>query len=265
MVDKSEKFRWLVQLGFAARGVVYILIGYLALSTAGGDKGPEGAFNWLQDAPLGVPVLYLAALGLLAYALYRLSSLVFDVDNHGTDGKGVAYRIGHGASGVAHLLLAWTAFQFAQGGEQSSSGGGGAEQAAGSLLTFSFGSLVLGIIGVGFAVAAVMQGKSAVTASFMHRISSNAPSFAEPVGRAGHAARAVVFAIIAWSLIKSAWFSDTSQVKTLGEAVQSLADDGTVYTLVAIGLLLFGVFSLAIARYRIVPDIDSSQLRPAVR
>ena len=98
MVDKSEKFRWLVQLGFAARGVVYVLIGYLALSTAGGDKGPEGAFNWLQDAPLGIPVLYLAALGLLAYALYRLSSLVFDVDNHGTDGKGVAYRIGHGAT-----------------------------------------------------------------------------------------------------------------------------------------------------------------------
>ena len=263
MVDKSEKFRWLVQLGFAARGVVYILIGYLALSTAGGDKGPEGAFNWLQDAPLGVPVLYLAALGLLAYALYRLSSLMFDVDNHGTDGKGVAVRIGHGASAVAHLLLAWTAFQFAQGGEQS--GSGGAEQAAGSLLTFSFGSLVLGLIGVGFAVAAVMQAKSAVTASFMHRIAGNAPSFAQPVGRAGHAARAVVFAIIGWSLVRSAWVADTAQVKTLGEAVQSLADDGTVYTLVAIGLLLFGVFSLAIARYRIVPDIDGSQLRAGMR
>jgi hypothetical protein len=74
-----------------------------------------------------------------------------------------------------------------------------------------------------------------------------------------------VFAIIAWSLVRSAWFADTAQVKTLGEAVQSLADNGTVYTLVAIGLLLFGVFSLAIARYRIVPDIDRSTLKPALR
>ena len=264
MVDKSEKFRWLVRLGFAARGLVYLLIGYLALSAAGGDKGPSGAFGWLQDAPLGEPVLYVAALGLLAYALYRLGSLVFDVDNHGTDGKGVAQRIGHGASGVAHLLLAWTAFQYARGGEQPGSGSG-AEEAAGSLLTFSFGSLLLGLIGLGFAAAAAMQAKSAVTGSFMHRIAGDAPSFARPVGRAGHAARAVVFAIIAWSLVRSAWFADTAQVKTLGEAVQSLADNGTVYTLVAIGLLLFGVFSLAIAPYRIVPDIDRSTLRPALR
>jgi hypothetical protein len=263
MVDKSEKFRWLVQLGFAARGLVYLLIGYLALTASRGDKGPEGAMSWLQDVPLGVPLLYLAALGLLAYALYRLASLLFDVDNHGTHGKGVVTRIGHGASGIAHLLLAWTAFQFAQGDKQSASGGG-AQEAAGSLLTYSFGSLLLGLIGLGFFAAAALQAKSAWTGSFMKRVAGNAPSFAKPLGHAGHAARAVVFAIIGWSLVQSAWLSDTAEVKTLGEAVSSLADKGTIYTLVAIGLLLFGLFSLAIARYRIVPDIDGADLRPSL-
>ena len=263
MVDKSEKFRWLVQLGFAARGLVYLLIGYLALTASRGDKGPEGAMSWLQDVPLGVPLLYLSALGLLAYALYRLASLLIDVDNHGTSGKGVASRVGHGASGLMHLVLAWTAFQFAQGDKQSASGSG-AEEAAGSLLTFSFGSLLLGLIGLGFFAAAAMQAKSAVTGSFMKRVAGNAPAFAKPLGHAGHAARAVVFAIIGWSLIRSAWFSSTTEVKTLGEAVSSLAHDGTIYTLVAIGLLLFGLFSLAIARYRIVPDIDRADLRPSL-
>ena len=264
MVDKSEKFRWLVRLGFAARGLVYLLVGYLALSANRGEKGPEGAMSWLQDVPLGVPLLYLSALGLLAYARYRLASLLFDVDNHGTSGKGVASRVGHGASGVAHLMLAWTAFQFAQGDKQSPSGGG-AEEAAGSLLTFSFGSLLLGVIGLGFVAAAALQAKSAVTGSFMKRVAGNAPSFAKPLGHAGHAARAVVFAVIAWSLIQSAWFSSSTEVKTLGEALSSLADNGPIYTLVAIGLLLFGLFSLAIARYRIVPDIDSHDLRPRLR
>ena len=164
---------------------------------------------------------------------------------------------------VAHLILAWTAFQFAQGDKQSASGGG-AEEAAGSLLTFSFGSLLLGLIGLGFFAAAALQAKSAVTGSFMKRVAGNAPSFAKPLGHAGHAARAVVFAIIGWSLVRSAWFSSTAEVKTLGEAVSSLADDGTIYTLVAIGLLLFGLFSLAIARYRIVPDIDRADLRPSL-
>ena len=263
MIDKSEKFRWLVRLGFAARGVVYLLIGYLALTANRGDKGPEGALNWLQDVPLGVPLLYLTALGLLGYGLYRLASLLFDIENYGTGGKGVAIRIGHGVSGLTHLLLAWTAFQFAQGDKQSPSGGG-AEQAAGSLLTFSFGSLVLGLIGLGFLAAAAMQAKSAVTGSFMKRVAGNAPAFAKPLGHAGHAARAVVFAIIGWSLMQSAWFSSTAEVKTLGEAVSSLAGNGTIYTLVAIGLLLFGLFSLLIARYRIVPDLDQSDLRPSL-
>lgn len=260
MVDKSEKFGWLVRLGFAARGVVYVLIGYLALSASGGDKGPEGAFNWLQDVPLGVPILYLAALGLLAYALYRLASVVFDIDNHGTDKKGLVHRAGHGASAIAHLALAWTAFQFAQGDKQSASGGGGGEQAAGSLLSFPFGSLLLGLVGLGFLLAAAMQAKSALTGSFMKAVAGDAPSFVKPLGQAGHAARAIVFAIIGWSLMQSAWFASTAQVKTLGEAVSSLADKGTVYTLVAVGLLLFGLFSLVIARYRVVPDFDRRNL-----
>jgi hypothetical protein len=260
MVDKSEKFGWLVRLGFAARGLVYLLIGYLALSASGGDKGPEGAFNWLQDVPLGVPILYLSALGLLAYAIYRLASVVFDVDNHGTDRKGLIHRAGHGASAIAHLVLAWTALQFAQGDKQSASGGGG-EEAAGSLLSFSFGSLLLGLVGLGFLLAAVMQAKSAFTGSFMKAVAGDAPAFVQPLGHAGHAARSIVFAIIGWSIMQSAWFASSAQVKTLGEAVSSLADNGTVYTLVAVGLLLFGLFSLVTARYRVVPDLDRRNLR----
>lgn len=263
MIDKSEKFRWLVQLGFAARGLVYLLIGYLALTANRGNNGPEGAFNWLQDVPLGVPLLYLASLGLLAYGLYRLASLLFDIENYGSDRKGMTIRGGHGASAVAHLLLAWTAFQFAQGNKKSPSGGG-AEEAAGSLLTYSLGSLVLGLIGLGFLAAAAMQAKSAATGSFMMHVSGNAPSFAKPLGHAGHAARAVVFAIVGWSLMQSAWFSSSVRIKTLGEAVSSLAGNGTIYMLVAIGLLLFGLFSLVIARYRVVPDLDRSDFRPAL-
>ncbi len=261
MVDKSEKFRWLVCLGYAARGVVYALIGYLALSRPGGESGPEGAFGYLHDMPLGSALLYVSAIGLLGYALYRFSSLLFDVESHGSDARGIAYRIGHGASGVAHVVLAYTAFQFAQGEPQS---GGGTEQAAGTVLSVSFGSIVLGVIGLGFMVAAIMQAKQAITRSFMREMSSHTPAAVEYLGRAGLAARAVVFAVIGWSLVQSAWLARTARVKTLGEAITSLAGNDTLYTLVAIGLLLFGLFSLLSARYRIVPDLARSDLRPAL-
>jgi hypothetical protein len=262
MVDKSEKFRWLVRLGFAARGVVYFLIGYLAL-TAARPTGPEHAFDLLQNAPLGEPILYAAALGLLGYALFRLASLVFDVENHGSSGKGLLNRAGHGASGVAHLALAWTAFKFAQGDKQTAESGA-AQEAAGTLLSLPLGSLLLGLVGVGFAAAAALQAKSVVSASFTHVISGDAPAAIKTLGRIGSAARAVVFLVIGWSLVRSAWFESSGEVKSLGEAIGSLAGSGTLYTLVAAGLLVFGVFSLLLARYRIVPDFDRAALRPTL-
>ena len=127
----------------------------------------------LQAAPLGKPVLYLAAVGLLGYATFKFCSFLFDVENRGTQPKGIAERIGHGASALAHLVLAYTAFQFAQG-DKSSATGGSAQESADTVLSVSFGSLVLGLIGVGFLAAAFMQGKTAVTRSFMRELSSRA-------------------------------------------------------------------------------------------
>ncbi|GGC20248.1 hypothetical protein GCM10011371_04940 [Novosphingobium marinum] len=272
MVDKSEKFRWLARLGFAARGVVYTLVGYLFLTGgSGGNSGSGGAqsaFAWIQEVPGGTVILYLCALGLFGYALYRLASPAFDIENYGSDKKGVGHRIGHAASGVAHLVLAYTAFQFASGDKQSSgsgSGGGGAQEAAGTVLSVEFGSVILGIVGIGFLIAAFAQAKKAVSGDFMNRVSPRAPGFVKPLGHAGYAARAVVFAIIGWSLVQSAWISSSSQVKTLGDAVMSLRDDGIIFTLVALGLLLFGIFSLFLARYRIVPDLGPDGRTPTYR
>lgn len=253
MVDKSEKFSWLVRLGYAARGLVYILLGYLALSTAGeAQGGGEAVFEMLQNVPLGTTLLWIMAVGLLAYALYKLLAGIADVENRGTDTKGAAKRVGDVASGVAHGFLAYAAYQFATGTQQSA---GGSQEKAGTVLQWELGGIVIGLIGLGFLIGAAMQAKTAVTGHFMHRVSPRAPTGVEAVGRAGHAARAVVFAIIGWSLMQSAWFSSQSQVKGLGEAIVSLRDTGTLYTLVAIGLLLFGVFSLVVARYRIIPDL----------
>jgi hypothetical protein len=269
MVDKSEKFRWLVRVGYAARGLVYILIGYLFLAGnrngRSGDGGAQAAFDWLQDTPGGPIILTIAAVGLLAHALYRFACAIFDVENYGRDAKGIGHRVGDGASGIAHGVLAYTAFQFANGTRQTDGGGDAAREAAATVLSMGLGSVVLGIMGIGFLVAAAMQARSACTGAFMRRISGQAPRFVEPLGRCGFAARAVVFALIGWSLVKSGWLSRGSQAKSLGEAIDSLRDTGILFTLVALGILLFGVFSLFLARYRIIPDLDAQELKPRLR
>lgn len=265
MADKSEKFRLLVRVGYAARGLVYMVLGYLALSSAReASAGPQASFDFLQDVPLGSAALYVTAVGLLAYAAYKFISAVGDVEHHGSDAKGIAQRIGYFASGSAHTVLAWTAFEFAHGDKRSANGDG-SEQAAGTLLAWDMGTAVLGLVGLGFVLAAGFQARSALTAHFMRSVGGGAPSSVCWIGRIGHAARAVVFAIIGWSLIRSAWFHSGAEVKGLGGALTSLREAGVLYTIVAIGLLLFGVFSLIVARFRIIPDLDREDLKPSFR
>ena len=265
MVDNSEKFRWFVHLGYAARGVVYVVLGYLALTTA--DRARDGGtavFDLLRGVPLGTLVLWLMAIGLAAYAMFKFISAIGDVQRHGSDAKGLMKRVGDAASAVAHTILAFAAYQYAAGSSGgSSSGSGGSQQAAGSILELPLGDWLVGLVGVGFVVGAFMQAKGAVTAAFMKHVGRGAPAAVEPIGRLGHAARAVVFAIIGWSLVRSAWLESEAEVKGLGDAIISLRDNSTLYTVVAVGLLLFGVFSLVVARYLIIPDVHRGDLKPS--
>ena len=273
MVDKSEKFSWLVRVGYFSRAILYFVLGLIALTSASKiAEGTNGIFRAINDFPAGNVILWIMVIGLLAYALFRFCSPLFDIENQGSDGKGWAKRIGHAGSGIAHLALAYSAYQFAgrDTGEaaqgSSGAGGGGAQQAASGVLSMDFGGTILGLLGIAFFVAAIFQVKKGVTGEFMNRISGQAPSATRWLGGAGYIARGVVYTVIGWSLFKAGFMSSgASQVKTLGDAVASLAGEGFIFTLTAIGLMLFGLFSLVLARYRIIPDLDSDAGVPKFR
>lgn len=272
MVDKSEKFNWLVRVGYFSRAILYTTLGLIALTSAGKiAQGTNGIFQAIKDFPAGTAILWLMVLGLLAYALFRFCSPLFDIENEGSDTKGWGKRIGHAGSAIGHLALAFSAFQFANSGSGNSGGGGsggggGAQEAASGVLSFDLGGIVLGLLGLTFFIASAAQAKKGITGEFMHRISGQAPSVTRYLGGAGFLARAVVFAVIGWSLVQAGFFSSgADEVKTLGDAVASLADSGIWFTLVAIGLLLFGLFSFILARYRIIPELDSGKGIPKFR
>ena len=264
MVDKSEKFSWLVRVGYFSRALLYATLGLIALTSSSRiAEGTNGIFLAIANFPLGTVLLWLMVVGLLAYALFRFASTFLDIEHNGSDTKGWAKRIGHAGSAIGHLALAFSAFQFATTGTADS---GGAQEAASGVLSLPVGGAILGVLGLAFVIAAVFQAKKAWSGEFMHRISGAAPSATRTLGGIGYAARAVVFVVIGWSLVQAGFGSaGTDQVKTLGEAVASLSGSGIWFTLVAIGLLVFGVFSLVLARYRIVPDLGAEGKVPSFR
>ncbi|GMN01532.1 DUF1206 domain-containing protein [Erythrobacter sp. MTPC3] len=266
MVDKSEKFNWFVRLGYFSRAILYFVLGLIALTSAGAiSQGTDGIFRAVEEFPGGNVLLWIMVVGLFAYALFRFASPLFDIENIGSDAKGWGKRIGHAGSGIAHLVLAWTAYQFATT-SSGGSGGSGASEATAGVLSIDFGGVVIGILGIAFFIAALAQAKKAISGDFMNRISASAPSYTRMLGGAGFGARAVVYAVIGWSLVNAGFMSGGAEdVKTLGGAVASLAGTGWLFTITALGLLLFGVFSLILSRYRIIPELDRDAGVPQFR
>ena len=267
MVDKSEKFNWFVRLGYLARAVLYLMLGLIALTSAGKiGEGTDGIFRAVESFPGGTTVLWLMVVGLFFYALFRFASPIFDIENEGSDAKGWGKRIGHAGSGIGHLTLAFSAYQLAASSGGGSGSGGGAQQAASGVLDFPFGGAVLGALGVIFFVVALFQLKKGITGEFMQRISPNAPDAARWMGGIGYSARGVVYGAIGWSLVQAGFFAQgADNVKTLGDALGSLAGQGALFTATAAGLLIFGLFSLILARYRIIPDLGSDGRVPEFR
>lgn len=251
--DRVTRVETFARAGFLARGVVYMLLGYIALSTSDAE-GPTGVLEAIREMPGGPILLALTGIGLAGYGIFRLYGAAIDIDGEGTGLKGAGKRIGHGASGLAHLLLAYLAISQALGAGGGSGGGDSKAQAAGWLMSLPFGEALLAALGIAFLLAALNQTVKAWTAKFMDKLDADAPHAAEYIGRAGYAARAIVFLVIGWKVASASLSGNASEVAGIGEVLTALREPQWLYMVVAFGLLLFGVYSLVMARYRRIRD-----------
>ena len=246
----------LARAGYAARGFVYVLLGWFAWQTRSSAKeGQEGVFARVQEMTAGSAMLAVLVVGLIAYGIYKLSAGLFDIERHGHDAKGIAARFGMVAGSVAYLFLAWGAARFASHSKESAETGGGAEMAR-TLLDVPLGNGILALVGAGFITAAIFQVRSAWTRSFMKRIEPGAPRLTCTMGRIGFSARAVVFLLVGISLVSAALRDNGGEARDLGGVLADIQGQPLLYSAVTLGLLVFGLFSLIEARYRIVESVD---------
>lgn len=258
-VARAPQFEWLARAGLAARGVVYAVIGILALELAVGDAGrapsQRGALEEIAAQPFGKILLILVATGLGGYALWRLVRAAL---GHGPEqADSDSERIAGLASGIAYTILCFTAVKILSG-SRSGAGSGSPEKTTGGILDWSMGPLLVGIAGVALVGVAAYQGHKGVSKDFLE--SSKTEQMSEQVQRAftvlgvfGHLARAVVFTLVGYGLIKAAIDYDADEAVGLDGALRQVADASYgpwLLGLVAIGFLGFAAYSAADARYR---------------
>jgi hypothetical protein len=248
------------RFGYAAYGLVYVLVGVLSVraATGGGGKtaGQEGALQTILLAPLGRVLLGLVALGLLGYAMWRLFQGVLDPDREGGDASGLIKRADHVVNGLFHAALAVSIGRVALG--SGGGGGGGPDDWTATLLQQPLGRLLVGVVGAGILAIGLFQFYRAYDAKFMEKLKPGEMNprerrWTRRAGRLGHAARGVVFLVIGAFLAQAALQSDPDEARGLGGALSALAAQPFgpyLLGLVALGLVAFGLFMFVVARYR---------------
>ena len=257
-VARARQFEWLARAGLAARGVIYAIIGVLAIKLALGDGGKttnqQGALETIAQQPFGKALLVLMAIGLAGYALWRLVRAAI---GHGPEASDdTKERIAGLASGIAYGALCVTAISILIGS------GGGARAAPGqgdrrrARLAGRRGAR--GDRGPGHhrrRPRAGVQGNHAeVPRELQDRADERGVERAfTALGVFGHLARMVVFALIGYFLIRAAIDYDPDKAVSLDGALAAVGQASygpTLLGVVAAGLIAFGAYSVADARYR---------------
>jgi Domain of Unknown Function (DUF1206) len=261
-VTRAANNKWaerLTRLGLGARGVIYIVIAILAFRVALGHSEDQasqnGALQEIASKPGGQVLIWIIAIGLLAYALWRLLSAAFGarVDPVATDAKQRVKALGEG---IGYGAIAIIAVKVAAG-SGSSSGGGGQKQTA-MVLGWPGGQFLVGLVGVvalGIGAFFVYDG---VKADFTKELklggmSPTARKAVVTLGRVGRIAQGVVFGIIGVLIIVAAVQYDPDKAKGLDGALKSLVSQPYgpwLLSLVALGLLAYGLYGIAEAKLR---------------
>ena len=256
-VAHSTAFEWLARAGFVARGVIYGIIGLLAIKLALGDGGTttnqQGALETIAHQPFGKVLLVLAACGLAGYSLWRLTRAAL---GHGPEDSDSGFdRVAALGSGIVYGILCAIAVEILLG---SGSGSGNTQKTASGVLGWPGGPWIVGIAGAVLIGVGGYQAYRGVSRDFLEdskseRMGPWVRRWIVFIGVFGHLARAVVFGLVGVFLIKAAVDYNPNKAVGLDGALAKLQHQSYgsfLLGIVAAGLIAFALYSWSDARFR---------------
>jgi hypothetical protein len=254
----SPAARALARAGLTARGVLYILIGWVAVLVALGQSShhadQQGALQLLVGQPYGLVSLWLLGIGFAGYALWRLSEAAFGVTG---EGNGAGPRLKSLVRAVIYAFFAYLTFKIISG---SGSGSQTRKQQdlTASVMHHPGGQWLVGIVGLAIVIAGLVLVAEGVRRKFLKylqlsRMSPRTRRIVEWLGVIGTAARGAVFALAGVLVIEAAVTYHPSKAGGIDKALLTLRNQPFgefLLILAALGLIIFGVYSLCEARWR---------------
>jgi hypothetical protein len=251
----------LARVGFLVKGMLYMVIGTLALQVAaragGRVTGVRGALTTVLRQPFGRTLLLVAAIGLVGYAVWRVLQGLVDPDRLGHDWRALAIRASFVARGVVHAALGRQAFRLYGG--LSTPSGTSEREIASEAFQWPLGDWLVVLAGLGLIGFAVQQVYAAIACRLERNLDVNemrreAGEWAVALSRFGVAARAVVFALLGWAIVVAGWSRDPSKVGTTASSLRTLAGQPGalgrwLVGVTAAGFVAYGFYQIIHARY----------------
>lgn len=244
----------LTRLGYGVRGVIYIVMGILAVQVALGKGGalasPQSAIAAIGKQPAGMILLWVVLIGILAYSVWGLVRAIWDPLHKGSDTKGILTRIGYLASAVGYAFLAYTTYGFINGASQSASGS--PAKLLASVMAMPMGRWAIALVGLIVVVVGLYQIMLGIKAGFekqfqTYDLTPKEAKLVTDVGRFGTVARGVVFALVGGLIFLAAYNSNPSQPVGMDAALATLLHQPYgiwLLGIIAVGLVAFGFYSL---------------------
>jgi Domain of Unknown Function (DUF1206) len=247
----------LARAGLTARGVIYILIGWIAILVAVGrsarEADQEGALQLLAGKPYGLVSLWLLAIGFIGYALWRFSEAAFGVTG---DGNAAGPRLKSLARGLVYAGLAYLTFQViagVHGNEMAKQ-----QDLTAKVMHHTGGQWLVGLVGLIVAIAGLAIIVQGVRRRFMRyletsRMSRRERRVVEWLGVIGTVARGMVFALVGVLVIDAAVTYSPAKSGGVDKALLTVRDQPFgifLLALTALGLIIFGLYGLCEARWR---------------
>ena len=246
------------RVGFVAKGLVYALIGILAFQIALGDSeqaDQQGALQTVAEKPGGTVVLWLMVLGFAGYALWRFSEALWGRRDETDEKKRTAKRLGSAANGAIYLGFGLLALKTVT---QGSSGGSTSSDLTAKVLGWPAGEalvVIAGLVVIAIAIGLTVRGLKTDFEKHLDttRMSPGVFKAVRRLGQVGYISRGIVFGLVGVLVVKAAMDHQPGQASGFDVALKSVANapyGQPLLILAALGLICFGTYCLAEARYR---------------
>ncbi|SEK67067.1 protein of unknown function [Roseovarius nanhaiticus] len=249
---------WVVPVmraGYGARGLVYLTVGALALWAVfwgGAAQGTQNALADLKQVTFGYVALWLIGLGLIAYMVWRLIDAAMDLEDEGSDAKGIFARLAQAVTGLIHGILGLSIIRLGMG-----QGGSGAENWTAKLMSLPYGPSLVAIVGAVVIGAGIYYVQKGLRGKYREDIRiTPVTRKLDPLMKAGFVAEGVIVGTIGGFLLYAGLTSDPGEAGGVGQAlgyIRALDYGAFLFAALALGLLCFALENMVEAVYRILP------------